>query len=196
VSVVAPGGGHPSGTVAFNDGTTALGTVALNSGGMASFTTSALDLKSHSITAVYSGDGNFNGSSGMLTQNVGYLICVLFDQSKPIKREETFKIKVELCDSNGVDVSSPAIKLHATGITQLSGSPGRPGDKDDNDNNRHKYSDFRFVKNLGTTGGYVYKLRTEDLAPGTYNLQFIVGSDPTTHTLMFIIGRRHDHDRD
>jgi Bacterial Ig-like domain (group 3)/Galactose oxidase, central domain len=196
VSVAAPGAGHPSGTVTFNDGTTTLATVALNSGGMASFTTSALDLKSHSITAVYSGDGNFNGSSGSLTLNVGYFICVLFDQSKPIEREESFRIKVELCDANGVDVSSSAIKLHVTAITQISGSPGRPASPRDAGNEHDKETDFRFVRNLGTAGGYVYKLRTKDLAPGTYSLQFIVGSDPTTHTLMFRIGREDDHDRE
>jgi hypothetical protein len=51
--------GPPTGTITFKDGTTTLGKVAL-SGGQASLTTSALALGKHKITAVYSGDANFN----------------------------------------------------------------------------------------------------------------------------------------
>ena len=70
VTVVAPGAGSPSGTVTFFDGTTTLGTGTL-SGGTATFTTSTLAVGSHSITASYGGDANFNGStSAVLTQVV------------------------------------------------------------------------------------------------------------------------------
>src|SRR5262249_35733291 len=59
-----------TGTVRFFDGSTLLGSVAL-SGGSASFTTSGLAMGSHSITAQYVGDGNYNGStSAVLTQTV------------------------------------------------------------------------------------------------------------------------------
>jgi len=70
VGVVAPGAGSPSGTVTFLDGATTLGTGTL-SGGTATFTTSALAIGSHSITASYGGDTNFNGStSAVLTQTI------------------------------------------------------------------------------------------------------------------------------
>jgi len=60
----------PTGTVQFSDGVNLLGTVAL-SGGTASLTTSALAVGSHFITATYSGDTNFTGStSAPLTQSV------------------------------------------------------------------------------------------------------------------------------
>jgi len=60
----------PTGTVQFFDGISSLGTVAL-SGGTASLTTSALAVGSHFITATYSGDTNFTGStSAALTQTV------------------------------------------------------------------------------------------------------------------------------
>ncbi len=53
------------------DGATTLGTATL-SDGTATFTTSALTAGSHSITAVYGGDSNFEGStSPVLTQTVG-----------------------------------------------------------------------------------------------------------------------------
>ena len=63
--------GTPSGTVTFVDGTTALGTATLDSAGRCAFTTSALSIGSHSIKAVYGGDGAFQGSSSpVLTQTV------------------------------------------------------------------------------------------------------------------------------
>jgi hypothetical protein len=58
-----------TGTVAFKDGGATLATVTL-SGGTATFATSALAASSHSITAVYSGNTDYSGSTGALTQNV------------------------------------------------------------------------------------------------------------------------------
>ena len=56
------GTGTPTGTVTFMNGTTALGTGTL-SGGAASYSTSSLATGADSITAVYSGDSNFSGST-------------------------------------------------------------------------------------------------------------------------------------
>jgi len=72
-TVTPAAGGPPTGTVTFKDGTTTLGTGALNASTppQATFTISALTAGSHSITAVYGGDANFNGStSPALTQTV------------------------------------------------------------------------------------------------------------------------------
>ena len=55
--------GVPTGTVNFLDGTTQIGSGSLNGSGTATFSTSTLAAGSHSITAVYGGDGNFNGST-------------------------------------------------------------------------------------------------------------------------------------
>src|ERR1700728_3531069 len=49
--------GNPTGTVTFTDGATQLGQVTL-ADGVAAYTTSALGIGSHSITASYSGDSN------------------------------------------------------------------------------------------------------------------------------------------
>ncbi|HEX4054593.1 MAG TPA: Ig-like domain repeat protein [Tepidisphaeraceae bacterium] len=71
VTASAPGSGTPTGTVTFMDGATTLGTGTLNGSGVATFSTSALALNGHSITAVYGGDTNFTGStSSALTQTV------------------------------------------------------------------------------------------------------------------------------
>ena len=63
------GGSSPSGTVSFNDGATPLGTAAVVSGRSA-LTTTFQTLGTHSLGAVYSGDGANFGSSTRATANV------------------------------------------------------------------------------------------------------------------------------
>ena len=62
-SVTSPTGEVPQGSVEFFDGTTSLGTAALNAAGTAQVVASSLGVGSHTISAVYSGGGNFGGSS-------------------------------------------------------------------------------------------------------------------------------------
>jgi hypothetical protein len=71
VSASEPGSGTPTGTVTFKDDGKVLGTAKLDASGKASYSTKALSVGAHSITAVYSGDNNYSGStSSVLTQNV------------------------------------------------------------------------------------------------------------------------------
>ncbi len=71
VSVVAPGGGTPTGLVTFFNGPTSLGTGALNATGRATLTTSTLTVGDHAITASYAGAATFNGSvSTVFTETV------------------------------------------------------------------------------------------------------------------------------
>ena len=63
----------PTGTVSFMEGTTALpncASVAVTTTGSATCSDASLSLGSHTITAKYSGDTNFGGSSGTVTQQV------------------------------------------------------------------------------------------------------------------------------
>jgi sugar lactone lactonase YvrE len=60
--------GVVSGTVNFSDGTTLLGTGTLNGSGVATFSTTALTLGTHSITAAFQTNTNFTASSATLTQ--------------------------------------------------------------------------------------------------------------------------------
>jgi hypothetical protein len=63
--------GTPAGTMSFYNGATLLGTVAVNSGGIATLTTSSLPLGANAITATYSGNATFAGStSSALTETV------------------------------------------------------------------------------------------------------------------------------
>ena len=70
VSTVSPGAGTATGQVVFYDGTTAVDTEYL-SGGTASYTTSALSVSGHSITAEYVGNTDFaTSTSTAFTQTV------------------------------------------------------------------------------------------------------------------------------
>lgn len=71
ISITSPGAGTTSGTVQFRDGATPIAgcsavAVAMNS---AACSTNALTVGNHTISAVYSGDANFNTSTGNLTGN-------------------------------------------------------------------------------------------------------------------------------
>ena len=57
----APGAGVPTGVVVFKDGATVLGTVTLNSSGVATFTTSSLLAGVHNLTADYTGSAIYSG---------------------------------------------------------------------------------------------------------------------------------------
>ena len=70
VAVTPPGLGTPTGAVAFVDGTSTLGTAVL-AGTTASLSVSSLSAATHSITAIYSGDAQFQTStSSSITQTV------------------------------------------------------------------------------------------------------------------------------
>jgi sugar lactone lactonase YvrE len=69
--------GTPTGTVSFYNGETLLGTETVNSSGVATFSTASLPAGALSITAVYSGNSSFAGStSSALTETVGAVFTV------------------------------------------------------------------------------------------------------------------------
>jgi hypothetical protein len=71
VSVVAPGGGMPTGTVQFMIDNQSFGSPVTLTGGLAtSGSISSLSVTNHIVQAVYSGDLSFATSTGMLTQSV------------------------------------------------------------------------------------------------------------------------------
>ena len=72
VAAVAPGAGTPTGTVQFNDNGTPLGSPAAVSANSASISIASLSTGLHIVTAVYSGDTSFSGSTSTeLSQDVG-----------------------------------------------------------------------------------------------------------------------------
>lgn len=70
VSVLSPGGGTPTGTVQFMDGTRALGAPRPLSGGVATFSSKYLGAGTHTITADYAGSTSYEPSSATTTQTI------------------------------------------------------------------------------------------------------------------------------
>ena len=62
--------GIPTGAVTFREGSTVLATVQLNASGLASFSTSSLNIGSHIITGDFVGTNGWLSSTGMVTQVV------------------------------------------------------------------------------------------------------------------------------
>ncbi len=62
-TVTSAAGGQPAGSVSFRDGSTVLGTGALNAAGQATFATSTLALGARTITAAWAGDAHFAAST-------------------------------------------------------------------------------------------------------------------------------------
>jgi hypothetical protein len=123
-----------------------------------------------------------NQSTRSVVYSVGYVVCVLYDQTKAVESGRTVPIKIELCDSNGVNVSDPSMTLTAIGLTQLStNAPGAlmAAGSANPDNN------FRFDSTVATGGGYIYNLKTTGLGTGTYSLTFTATNDPVPHAVQF-----------
>jgi hypothetical protein len=101
------GGGTPTGTVQFLDNGNPLGSAAPLSGGSASLTTKALSAGPHSITASYSGDSNFSGStSDGLSQNVNQAGTT-----------------TSVASSQNPSVSGQSVTFTATVVSLTSGTP-------------------------------------------------------------------------
>ena len=84
---VSSSNGTPTGTVIFNDGSTALsGALPLDGSGVAAFSTATLAAGTHPITAVYSGDANFTTvTSPIVSQRVEDYTIVVVPASATIR---------------------------------------------------------------------------------------------------------------
>jgi MYXO-CTERM domain-containing protein len=69
-TVTSMAGGTPTGTVTFTEGRTTLGTVTLDNTGAAALPIATLAVGTHSITAVYSGDSSYGGSTSTTLSQV------------------------------------------------------------------------------------------------------------------------------
>jgi hypothetical protein len=127
-------------------------------------------------------DNAGNTASASSTYSVSYAVCVLYDTTRAVKGGSTLRLKIELCDAGGNDVSTQNVVVHATSLTQGSTNASNPvGDA----GNSNADSDFRFDPTLGSTGGYIFNLQTTGLSIGTYVLGFTAGRDPITHSVPF-----------
>jgi hypothetical protein len=109
--------GPPTGTVTFKDGATTLGTGTLNGAGVATYTTSALNVATHSITAVYGGDTNFlTSTSSAVSQvvNSGTTSTALAAVPNPSALSQTVTFTATLSGAGSTPTGTVTFKDGAT----------------------------------------------------------------------------------
>jgi uncharacterized Zn-binding protein involved in type VI secretion len=148
---------------------------AIGAGGIfsTSFAPNTIGVGNYSVTAAYSGDGNFNAvnNTGTLNLVVQYAICYLYDQTKSVQHNATIPIKLQLCDAAGHNLSSSTITVTATTVALVSGGSGTLEDS----GNANPDDNFRYDPTLP---GYIFNLSTKPLGSGTWRLSFRSSNDP------------------
>ena len=149
-SVMSPVTGTLTGTVTFQDGTSALGAGTL-SGGTATFSTSGLTAGTHSITAIYGGDVNFAGStSPALMQTVNKVAS-----------------SISVASSNNPSVSGTAVTLTAMSPSAAAGTP----------TGVVTFQDGASTLGTGTLSGGTATFTTSALAGGVHSITAVYGGD-------------------
>jgi sugar lactone lactonase YvrE len=103
-AAVSSSTGIPTGSVTFYDGAVALGQAQLNAQGVALFSTTTLAVGTHTLTAVYAGNGNYNTSTSAPLQHAVVLATTsltLAGPGAPVNAGTPFAMTATL-SSNGV----------------------------------------------------------------------------------------------
>jgi hypothetical protein len=130
---------------------------------------------------VHGTDVAANGSDASVTYQVGYAVCPLYDQSKAHKGGTTVPIKLQLCNTNGVNVSAAAVTVHAADLIKVDNSASTSVDPVSAAN---PDNDFRYD---ATLAGYIYNLKTSELTTGMWQLNFTTSADGVSHSVRFDI---------
>ncbi|MDI3563428.1 Ig-like domain repeat protein [Bradyrhizobium sp. Arg816] len=159
------GGSSAGGTVTFNDGATILGSAAI-SGTTATFTTAALAIGTHSITAAYGGDSNnAAATSGAVTVTVAKVLPSI---------------------SVSASLTSPAAGQSVVLTAVLSGGSSPSGSV--------TFKDGTTTLGTATISGATATLATSTLVVGFHSLTAIYGGDSsnalaTSSTIAVTIGK-------
>jgi autotransporter-associated beta strand protein len=120
-ATVAPTSGSimPTGTVAFLNGTTTLGTGTLNGSGVATFSTSALPVATNSITAMYSGNSTLGSSTSSATT-----VTVMQDSTSTVLTlsPNPSSVGQAVTLTATVTAASPGSGVPTGGVTFMSGT--------------------------------------------------------------------------
>jgi DNA-binding beta-propeller fold protein YncE len=111
------------------------------------------------------------------TLSVTYNVCILYEPTRPVRSGAAIPIKVQLCSANGTNQSSLSIAVTAQRVSNVASNVSSPPN---NVGNANADQNFRFEGS-----GYIYNLKTDGLAAGTYNLLFAVTNDPLIHAAPF-----------
>jgi hypothetical protein len=117
-----------------------------------------------------------------VSYSVSYAVCLFYDPTRAVQSGSTVPLKIQLCDANNSDASSPSVVVHGVSLLQVSTNASEVLQASGNAN---PDNDFRFDSTLGPTGGYVFNLSTKGLTTGSYALTFTAGTDPSPHILGF-----------
>ncbi len=137
-----------SGTVTFMDGTTVMGTGTVASG-TASFSTTALSVGTHSITATYSGDANYNGATSAALAQV-------------VNKTAT---TVTVASSSNPAPSGSSVTFTATVPAGATGTM--------------QFLDGTTVLGTGTVSGGAASFSTTMLSVGTHSITAVYSGDAT-----------------
>lgn len=188
------GSGTPTGTVTFSDGSTTLATVPLTNG-QATFASSTLAVGSHSITVAYSGDSNFQASTGRLSQSVqyepvgaacdgaaGHQILQPIDPggTSVFKQGQTVPVKFRVCDANGVSIGSAGV-VSSFLLTQTVSGTVTTNVEDIVDTNNPDTA-FRWDS---TDQQWIFNISTQNLAANSTYIYTITLNDGTIITFQY-----------
>jgi YVTN family beta-propeller protein len=157
--------------------------IACNSGGNPSLNgVWVIDTSTNTVSATVLFPAGAGAFGIAISHPPPYNVCLLYDSTKAAKAGSTIPIKLQLCDASGNDLSSSSIIAHAVNVTQISTSITGPVEDSGNAN---PDNDFRFDSGLGSTGGYIFNLKTTGLTTGTYGLNFTVTGDSAVYAAPF-----------
>lgn len=188
------GSGTPTGTVTLSDGSTTLATVPLTNG-QATFASSTLSVGSHSIMAAYSGDNNFQASTGTLSESVQYepagaacagdvghqiLQPIHSDGSSVFNQGQTIPAKFRVCDANGNSISSASVVTSFL-LTQTIAGTVTTNVEDIVDTNNPDTA-FRWD---ATDQQWIFNISTQSLSANSTYIYTISLNDGTTITFQY-----------
>jgi hypothetical protein len=148
---VTGGAGTLTGTVIFRDGLTTIGTGTL-SGSTATFATSLLAVSSHVITANYTGDANFSGSTSsatVQTVNLGIVSVAVTSTANPSNFGDSLTLQASLNIISGIGTPTGTVT----------------------------FKDGASIIGSGTVSGNVATFVTSILSVGAHSITAVYGGD-------------------
>ena len=181
VSVLSPGSTAVSGQVEFlADGVDIAGCSSVQvSSNVATCGTASLGVGTHAITALYHGYRTTASSSGGTAQTVGYGFVLLYNSTTAIRAGSTVKLRVELQNASGADLSASNVTVTAVCVVLQPATTCASSLRTLNQ---------AFSFSSKAPASYSFALGTKGLGKGSYSVVVAVAGDPTPHLAPFLLG--------